>query len=236
MTEIAWDTRARADAAWGWLAPRLGEFGTVGGQVPGGFEAYVSIPNSRDEEDNGCSLAQAHEDARPDGRDQLDRLMGVLALTGPGADRVLHCAIWEGFGGMFREADGAVHGGSIMVVFDDDSRPEERESERQRIEAEWVGRLPVRPPATTLELPHRAFYTWTTTAGQLRGDVETLDGYSPTIVCPADGSWLWHSEIDGRRTEIGGPAALLAPLLTPEWGGLAVDRAQPLGEIPGWPA
>ncbi|MBN8881746.1 MAG: hypothetical protein J0H73_05460 [Salana multivorans] len=247
MTTIRWDTPAETDAAWGWLEPLLGEFGTVGCLVPAGFEAHVSVPNSRDPENNGCSLVQTHDDARPDGRDQLDRLLAVLGLTGPGTDRVLHCAIWEGFGGMFREPDGTVGGASLGISFGagDELTPQQLEAERRRIEAEWAASKPPRPPATTLHLPHRDHYTWTTTAGRLRADVGTLDGFSPTIVFPADpaggsgpaaGGWLWHSEIDGRRTEIGGPAALLAPLLTPEWGGIAVERADLLGEIPGWPA
>ncbi|MFT3660887.1 MAG: hypothetical protein QM809_05675 [Gordonia sp. (in: high G+C Gram-positive bacteria)] len=220
MHRITWHTPRQAEPIWSWLHSRMSRPGTVESLVPSGFESYVSIPNSRDPEDDGCTLQQYRDDpiACPDGRNQLDRLLDVLdPATGR---QPIHCAIWEGFGGMFGEADGTVRGAAVGFFFDDPA--EDTPAARRTLEARWRESRPLRPAHTTLNLPARRFHTWTTTLDDLRADSELLDGFSPSIVVPDDHSWLWHSEIDDRRTEIGGPAALLTPLLGDDWGGVVM--------------
>ncbi|WP_454296192.1 hypothetical protein [Salana multivorans] len=237
MDEIRWDSASDAAAAWGWVRELTGEFGTVGGDVPAGFESYLSIPSSPDPQDRTSSLVPfGHDDDGGSSPTQLARLLEVLGAQG---EDVLHCAIWNGFGGMFREAGGGVSGASLLGAVRDPGgglTAEERAAEHARAIAEWEARLPLRPKATTFELPHREYYTWTTTVERLPADIAWLDRTTPTIAFPSSRRWCWHSEIDSRRTEIGGPADLLAPLLAPQWGGIRVSWEERLWEIPGWPA
>lgn len=232
MTAIVWDEPETARESWAWVQDGVGEPWTVGGFVPHGFERYVSIPNSRDPEDNGCSLAQPAEVARG-ADDQLARLLRVLDPT---SDQALHCAIWHGFGGMFVEQDGRVTGAAAVVAWPPGAEvppPAERRRLQREAQAELAASRPLRPPVT-FTLPHREYHTWISSPGRLRQEAALLSGITPSIVFPADRSWLWHSEIDGRRTEIGGPASLLAPLLEPEWGGIEVTVDRSMNAIPGW--
>lgn len=226
-----WDTPDESRAAWDWIHAELTDDDTVGSLVPGRYERYVSVPNSRDPEDAGCSLVQEHAGAHTGGRDQLDRLLAVLAA----GDEPLHCAIWHGFGGMFREADGTVQGYAMFLLWGADDPPSEAEARRERElrEAAYAAARPPRPEADHLVRPIRGYYTWGTTVSGLRADARLLGGYSPTMVFPADRRWFWHSEIDARRTDIGGPADLLEPLTAAPWGGFDLERSRSLGEIPG---
>ena len=70
-----------------WIAPRLGEFGTVGGLVPAGFDGYVLVEHIPGDYDQDW-------DASRELVDQIAALLGSNTST-PEAGWF---AVWEGYG------------------------------------------------------------------------------------------------------------------------------------------
>lgn len=105
---VDWDDPSAGE----WIAPLLGTPGTLGGGVPEGYEAHVRLPNSADPQDNEASLVQRSCVSEPDERDQLDRLLAVLAPVTGG--QVCHFAMWSGWAWLIdADADPSRHTASV---------------------------------------------------------------------------------------------------------------------------
>ena len=229
--DLHWDDDAAAGA---WIAGRLGEFGTVGGNVPLGYELYVRIPNSRDPEDNAASLIQFRSES-PGGAvegdgDQLDRLLAVLApATG---DQMCHFAIWNGYGDFYDNGTDPRASRSVGMVVSVGPGSTAAEAAAARDEAwqELVERMIERPAAPMLELPHRDYHLW---HGRLAAARALERGhYSPTLMWPEDRSWFLSSDIDSAFSEVGGSRAALAPMLADlSWAAVEVSVTDSL--VPG---
>lgn len=226
-----------ADEAGGWIAPRLGAFGTVGGAVPPCYEAYAAVPNADDGEGPAFALDQPLGGT---GRSRLDALLGLLAPVTGAQDCCF--AVWDGYGGMFREDDGSIAGFAVLVAWDGEGgRPDAAELERTRREAyaERARRLPARPPAAHLSLPYRDYYV-------LRGPLEptarlfaggapggAVLEVTPTLLWPADRSWFVATDLDSGSTLVAGPRRLLEPLTRAPWGGRWTEPGDPVWFVPG---
>lgn len=206
MALVSWDSDGRAAER---IGERLGEFGTVGGNVPLGYESYVSIPNSADPgyaSDGTIDLS--------DGPERLEQLLDVLLP--PGTEQTLHCALWNGYGFLYDHGTdpNASRGSGMLASVSGEPMPVQHD------------RLVERAEQVHLSLPHRDHHLWSGPREVASALLDHLQ--SPTIMFPADRSWFLNSDLDSARTEIGGPAALLAPLLTPAWGGRPVEVTDPI--------
>lgn len=238
MNDFAWDPDGRAGE---WIPGRLGDFGTVGGNVPLGFECYVSIPNSADPQ-----VASDGSIDPVDGGARLDALLDVLLR--PDTDGPLHFALWTGYG-FLDDPAGRSRSSSFLVGMplrytDDDGATGVPEAQAvpgvdpraaaatAALFAEPTGGFQPRlsgferPGFVHLAVPHRDYHLW---SGK-RADAQAFLGeqQSPTMFWAADHSWFVNSDLDSARTEIGGDSALLAPLLQPSWGGTSVRPTDPI--------
>lgn len=262
MTAISWDPDGQAGA---WIAGRLGEFGTVGGNVPLGYECYVSIPNSADPDNASDGTIDLADDGA-----RLQQLLDVLLPAG--AEQSIHCALWNGYGFLYDHGTDPALSGSVgvLVAVGDDALPLRYDSpgssaspadvgpeavpgiapagleeaaeaalhdqgtdrwtelQRRAHEELWAS-LVERPARLHLQLPHRDYYLWS--GGREVASAVAHQDQSPTLFFAADRSWFVNSDLDSARTEIGGTAALLAPLLGPRWGGLLVRTDSPITAV-----
>lgn len=220
---VPWDSDSSAGA---WIADRLGPFGTVGGNIPLGYEIYVRIPNHPMGEENGSSLIQ-HVRDRPEQVDQLTHLTRVLAPTT--TDQICHFAIWTGYGWMYdhgTDPDRAT-GYAVTVLLGPHSTPEQTDAARQRAAESKHIRMVERPAAPMLRLPHRDYHLWRGSIASAR--VFAPHHQSPTLWWPADRSWFVASDIDSEFTDVGGPRALLTELLNdPDWRAQQVCPDEPI--------
>lgn len=218
---VRFDTPAESRETWGWVQAELGDDRPVAMLVPSCYERYVSIPNSRDPLDGGCNLIQSHDAACPDGRDQLARLLDVLAAPGV----ALHCALWDGYAGVFHEPAWVIPLEATRPDWPTRSRWERaRIRRRARREAVRSAREARKQAPTPLPIQEgRNFITWTTVPARLREDAEEIGGWSPTMVFPEGRAWFWYSAMGSSRTVVGGDMDLLDVLIGPEWGGQDID-------------
>ncbi|GMA32706.1 hypothetical protein [Litorihabitans aurantiacus] len=227
--DVPWLPEHELAESTNWIAPHLGAFGTVGGNVPLGYEAYVSVRNGQD---NALDLMS---EPFPDiAGSRLDHLLALLApATG---EQDCFFAMWEGFGGMFRERDGSTAGFGMMIGWHEDEAPPSREEmERKTREANdaYVARLPLRPDRPHLRLPFRDYYVWQGPLASARLFASYPWQQSPTLAWPSDRSWFVNSDLDTGTTEVGGRSDVLSALLEEPWNGRLVRPEDPLVDAEG---
>lgn len=199
MSAFGREARVPADAgAAAWIAARLGEFGTVGGLLPEGFDAYALV---------------RHVD--PAGFSDDDALhLAALAERHTATPGTVWFAIWEGHG----------WAGTTQVVWMRTSPPGRftslalawrrrrvRRSDRRRARA--VRRALEEVP--TFDLPHRRYHL---VGGRLLGvtgltEPGSTRAQAPDLWWPDDRAWFVASDTDLAWTGVGGPRQLIVGLL-----------------------
>ena len=186
-------------AAAAWIAPRLGTFGTVGGIVPGGYDAYLLL-DFRIEDELGW--------------DGTSRLFGQLvpSLTRhTSTPEDCWFAVWEGYGFGTSMTMLAVHP-------DDDHDPALLEREQRRLREEDRRRHEeARAALSTVpmfDLPHRRYYLVQGAVGAA-AEMQAPDGLfpqPPDLWWPDDRQWFVGGDTDLDWCFVAGPRALIADL------------------------
>jgi len=218
----AWDDDA---SAGGWIAGRLGRWGTPAGIVPAGYPAGAAVRNDAVDERGG-----SYGTLLAGGADRPDRLDDLLAALAPvSGDQRYHFALWTGFGDLYDRGTDPLASRSIGVtiaVGPDD--PPLGAAERRARAAEYQQSVMIeRPVAPMLELPGRDYHLWHGPLGAARA-MERAD-HSPNLMWPEDRSWFVVSEIDWLVTVVAGSRSLIGRLLAdPMWAATEVPDAGPV--------
>ena len=179
-----------------WIAPALGEFGTVGGVVPGGYGSYLLI-DYRTETDGV-------------GWEGVRRLFAELAEPLTAATSTpdeCFFAIWEGYGFTSSTTMYAVYGDGIdrdeMKRLQDDARREDAERNRQV--------TAVLSAVPTFELPHRRYYlvVGEVAAAALITRPDWDGPQPPDLWWPADRAWFVGGDTDLDWCYLGGSRQLI---------------------------
>lgn len=166
-------------------------------------------------------------------------LLAVLASHLAGSTATpddITAAIWEGWGGLHPES------GAVVIMFSEDTPPEERESERARAEAavREERRRAVSPEVRALldagpffEWPGRSLLLFSTSLDELADPAwperAGVAGVMPQMLWPTDHRWVVVSEIDWDSTIVAGPRALIdAVLASGAWESFEVDERSDL--------
>ncbi|PFG20268.1 hypothetical protein [Serinibacter salmoneus] len=219
-----------------WIAPLLGTPGSLGGGVPEGYEAHVRLPNSADPQDNSATLVQRSSVSEPDERDQLDRLLAVLAPVTGG--QVCHFAMWSGWAWLIdADADPRRHTASVpLMAFPAWTTPWARRRALRRYQEQHADSL-VRRPRGGYLTPFGAglgqdFMLYSGPLAQARRFDDFHASQSPSMFWPHDRSWFVWTDIDSAFTVVGGAREALSPLVDSGIGGEWVDREAEF--IPVW--
>ena len=199
---------APADSAAAlWIAPTLGEFGTVGGLVPQGYESYLLVDHRGEKHHGSEGVCRLY-----------DQLIPVLATHTSTPDRCWF-AIWEGHG-----FDTSMR--MLAATPRDDDERREVERERQRLREDDVRRnASIRAVLNTLasfDLPHRRYYL---VRGALTAasQIECPPGpfpQPPDLWWPDDRRWFVGGDTDLDWCYIGGSVRLVSAVRA-ELGGHA---------------
>jgi hypothetical protein len=221
--------RAECDVAVAqWIAPRLGEFSSVAGTAPDGFEAYVRVCHPADRD--GHLYTWAHV-ARETGR-TVHPVMQWHALVGASDYLNMSDSTWPGGDPRRGSLEPSVLGPLCAVLAEHTSTP------RACLLGLWYGygfidgglttvAYPVGsgraggvtrdPPAfsrdrRTLVLPAREYFLF---RGPIAAALEMSSRWdqSPNLFWPEDRAWFMASEIDFDSTVIGGSSELAQALL-----------------------
>jgi hypothetical protein len=167
-----------------WIAPALGRFGTVGGVVPGGYEAYLLIdfrgPRDAAAGWEGVQLLFAE-------------LAGLLVQETSTPDTCAF-AIWEGYGFETSTTLVASHGDRVDHDELDRLRHEARTSDAERTR-QVTAALSVVP---TFELPNRRYY-FVVGAVEAASRIMRPDGQfpqPPDLWWPQDRRWFVGGDTD----------------------------------------
>lgn len=230
--------RAESDVAVAqWIAPRLGELGSVAGTAPNRFEAYVRVCHPADRDGRLHTWAQV---ARETGR-TVHPLMQWHALVGASDYLNMSDSTWPGGDPQRGNLDPSVLGAVCAVLSEHTVTPEACVIGlwygHGFIDGGWVtigypvgsgkvgGNKRV-PPAfsrdrPTLVLPAREYFLF---RGPINAALEMSSRWdqSPNLFWPDDRAWFMATEIDFDSTIIGGSSELAQALL-----------AEP--EVDAWP-
>ncbi len=205
--------------AWSWIAPALGDFGTVGGMVPTGFERYVRLDHGDDQGQGTWDLPA----------EVVEWVVAVGSDHTSTPDRA-YFAVWEGYGWLnatmlYSQAERGRF--SLRRKREDPFREvlDEFEDQKSELRAELES-LP------KLDLAQRAYFVLT---GELAAVATFSDPLSPTrrrvpdLWWPADRGWFVGSDTDLDGTYVGGSEQFTTSLIE-AWPGLAspVDPGDPL--------
>lgn len=183
-----------------WIAERLGEFGTIGGLLPDGFDAYVLVRPPIDHPDADEVAAQ------------IAALSQVAARHTTRPD-VAWFAIWEGYGWTgTRMIAWASPGGPFAALLRRRALRRLQREDRRRHEV--VRRALEQLPA--FELPHRRYFLVSGRVSDASTIVEpgTDDRFQePDLWWPEDHRWFVATDTDLDWTVIGGSHELIAEIL-----------------------
>lgn len=191
MSRFGPDLQPAAEGEGAWIAPRLGEFGTVGGLVPAGFQRHIRIDHGDDDHDGWGLPSRIVE--------SIVRL-GSAHTTTP--DQAVF-AIWEGYGWL----NSTITTSSSRSRWFNRRRPDpfdnvrdEFERRKAELSAE-LGRL------AKLDLGQRTYYLL---AGPVTAASRMQDPISPPtrrvagLWWPADRAWFVGSDTDLACTYLAG--------------------------------
>lgn len=182
-----------------WIAPRLGDWSTVGGLIPDGYECHFVVPHP------DLPLAEA--------RSQVDAALSRVLCDHAGTDRRVFVAVWEGDGWP----------GTLRTTSADPAARREVSLENER-RVRTVKRALAAAP--TFDLPERRYYLQVGECGvayQLN-EPGLEDRQPPDLWWPDDHSWFVATDIDLACSYIAGPAVLQG--LLNEAFGTEIQRVQ----------
>jgi hypothetical protein len=232
--------RAESDVAVAqWIAPRLGELGSVAGTVPDGFEVYVRVCHPADCDGRLYRWAQV---ASETGR-TVHPVMQWHALVGASDCLNMSDSTWPGGDPRRGNLELSVLGPLCSVLSEHTATPEACLlglwygygfidggwlTVGYPVDSGRVGGVIRDPPAfsrdrPTLVLPAREYFLF---RGPIDAALEmsTRWDQSPNLFWPEDRAWFMASEIDFDSTVIGGSSELAQALLTaPELEAWPVD-------------
>lgn len=178
-------------------------FGSVGGLVPTGFEAYMRVGHH--------DAAETHR--REITQETLAALCGLIGHLGT-IDKCFF-AIWEGYGW--------VHGGGgTLIGWREGSSPDPKRI--AAIEAAYAA--PAFPDAVLsgpkLSLPNRSYYLFegpldtALEVGHRKQilDCEHFEPHAPDLIWPRDHSWFIGTDTDLWFAYLGGNGALVHEIIT----------------------
>jgi hypothetical protein len=182
-----------------WLPALLGEFGTLGGLVPDGYEAYVRVHPSREDGPHA-----------PDDIETVAALASLLAEHTTTPD-LIWFAVWEGYGWA---SASALLSTPALAPFSWLTRAHRRRrgrsAERQRADEVRQGLAAV----PRFELPHRRYHLlWGPLASASR--IDSPDGFgaqAPDLWWPEDRRWFVATDTDLDWTCVGGSDALVGDI------------------------
>lgn len=234
--------RAEPDVAVAqWIAPRLGELGSVAGTAPNGFEAYVRVCHPADRDGR---LYTWPEVARETGR-TVHRVMQWHALVGASDYWNMSDSKWLGGDPQRGNLEPSVLDPLCAVLGEHTATPEACvlglwsgwglqdggwATVGYPVDVGRAGRVTRKaiPPAfspdlPTLALPVREYFLF---RGPIAAAMEMSSrwGQSPNLFWPEDRAWFMASEVDFDSTVIGGSSELARALLAaPELDAWPVD-------------
>lgn len=186
-------------SAAGWIASRLGEFGTVGGLVPDGFDQYLLL--------RPPGLA----DGGSDDATQISTIASVARRHTTTTDRIWF-AIWEGYGWASSMTLYSVSGPRLSAWFVRAwFRGRSRLADRRRRRRIWRGLEQI----PRFDLPGRRYYL-------LRGSLQAAASIGrpgggrhqvPDLWWPDDRRWFIATDTDLDWTYIAGSRALIADIM-----------------------
>jgi hypothetical protein len=200
------ESPADAEAA-SWIQARLGAFGTVGGLVPSGYEAYVAVDHTTFGDRNAWSSSS-----------ELLAELGRILVTHTTTPDDAWYAVWEGYGWT-----SAVTLTAGTRVFGGLRRARDRDADHVRAEG-IRSSLAVVP---TFDLPNRRYYllSGAVTAAPAIEAPGGLGKQPPDLWWPDDRAWFVATDTDLTWSCVGGSAALIDEIAVtfPE-GARRVDR------------
>lgn len=188
-----------------WLASaRTGEFGTVGGLVPGRHTAFARL--------HAPPPAEGGDDWWPSYRELFERVAEIGARHTATPETAWY-AIWEGHG--FDSVGTQV--ASREAPADDDER-REREAYRRQLRDENERRTAeIRRGLAAVprfDAPHRSYYLVTGAVADVRGlrYPSDDDWRNPDLWWPDDRSWFVATDVDCWALYVGGSVGFVAEI------------------------
>jgi hypothetical protein len=187
-------TPATEAGEWEWIPPALGEFGTVGGLVPRGYERYVRVDHGDDPDHDGWGLPPA-----------VIAWMVALGAEHTTTPERSVFAIWEGWGWESSTIHYAVARRSKRFSIRRRTDPfGEVKDEFERHKANLSAELATLPK---LAVTHRSYFLLEgplSAVATIHDPIPPQGPHCPDLWWPADRAWFVGSDTDLAATILAG--------------------------------